>query len=107
MTAKTEEKTRREFFGIKQCFLYQQRKGPAREREQASDLRPEAPLPVSDPPLTLLSSPLSLFFFFHSSHLLYLPPPPPKKGSHLDIISISLIPRSHCKQRGWRSLFND
>lgn len=42
---------------------------------------------------------------FHSSHLLYLPLPPPTNGSHLDIISISLIPRSNCEQRGRDSHF--
>lgn len=66
-----------EFFGIKQCFLYQQRQGPAWERGQAGSLRPEAPR--LRPPLTLLSSPLSLFFPTHltcsTSPLLF-----PKKG---------------------------
>lgn len=70
----------REFFGIKQCFLYQQRKKGAGLRNRASRRLEARRPPVSDPPLTFLSSPLSLFFFFfHSSHLLYLPPLPLQK----------------------------
>lgn len=59
---------------IKQCFLYQQWKGPAWETEQAGNLRPRAPHP---PPCLRL--PFSLFFrpprclSSHPSHLLYLP----------------------------------
>lgn len=49
---------------------------PEKQSEPAT--RGQTP-PVSDPPLTFLSSPLSLFFFFHSSHLLYLPPLPLQK----------------------------
>lgn len=72
--ATKEEKTRRE---IKQCFLYQQRRGGRpRESQRASVSRPEAPRLRSPSHSSLLPA---VSFFFHSSHLLYLPPPPPKK----------------------------
>lgn len=63
--ARPRERTEKpgEFFGIKQCFLYQPRQGPAWDRGQAGSLRPEAPR--LRPPLTFLSSPLSLFFPTH------------------------------------------
>ena len=103
-TARKEEKTRREFFGIKQCFLYQQRKGPAWERGQAGNLRPEAPL--SPIPLSLFCPPRCLYYFPLISPVLP-PPTPPKKRVTLGHYSISLIPRSHFEQRGWRPLFYD
>lgn len=72
-----------EFFGIKQCFLEQQPKGPAWERGPSGNLRPEAP-----PPLTHLSSLLSLLYFPLISPAL---PPPPllKHRALLDTLSIS------------------
>lgn len=86
----------REFFGIKQCFLYQQRKKGAGLRNRASR-RLEARRPPSPIPLSLFSPPRCLSFFFSthltcSTSLLFLS----KKGSHSDIISISLIPRLLC-----------
>lgn len=79
--ARKEEKTRRECSSEnKTVFSLPSANGagPRKESKPATwGLKP----PVSDPPLTLLSFPLSLFF---STHLTCStsPPPPPKKKGH-------------------------
>lgn len=70
----------REFFGIKQCFLYQQRKkGPAWETERAGDSRPDAPRLRSPSHFSLLPA-VSLFFFPLISPALPPSSSSPKKG---------------------------
>lgn len=71
----------REFFGIKQCFLYQQRKKGAGLRNRASR-RLEARRPPSPIPLSLFSPPRCLSFFFFPLISPALPPSSssPKKG---------------------------